>query len=139
MRPLLLLVLAAALIPMAPAGAADAELTFAEFYVDDFSITFSEKLKALNGQRVVVRGYMAPPLKPEGDFLVLTRYPVEICPFCANAEDWPIDILAVYLRRDAPHTSAKVAVTGTLDIGLKMDERLGFASLIRLENATVAR
>lgn len=125
----------------ASARAADpvVELRFSELYVDDFSIAFSDKLKSLAGKRVEVRGFMAPPLKADGNFIVLTRSPVEVCPFCAAVTDWPIDILAVYLLEDAVHVSAKVAVVGTLDIGAKTDAQLGFVSLIRLENATLLR
>ena len=134
-----LLVAILTLLSLPAAAQAATSLKFSEFYVDDFSIAFSEKLKALDGKRVEVEGFMAPPLKPEGSFLVLTRYPVDVCPFCAAEADWPIDILAVYLREEVAHVATKVRVAGTLDIGTKIDAKLGFVSLTRLQNATVVR
>ena len=41
-------------------------------------------------------GFMAPPLKAESKFLVLTRMPMGVCPFCELAADWPSDIVVVY-------------------------------------------
>ena len=133
------LLVAILLLLSAPAAAQTASLKFSEFYVDDFSVTYSDKLKALAGQRVAVEGFMAPPLKAEGNFVVLTRYPVDVCPFCAAEADWPIDILAVYLREEVAHVATKVRVVGTLDIGSKIDTKLGFVSLIRLQNASLVR
>ena len=46
---------------------------------------------ALVGQRVTLPGFMAPPLKPEPDFFVLTRTPTSTCPFCTSGADWPVD------------------------------------------------
>ena len=40
---------------------------------------------------------MAPPLKAEAAFFVLTREPVALCPFCQSDADWPDNILVVYL------------------------------------------
>lgn len=40
---------------------------------------------------------MAPPLKAEAAFFVLTREPVALCPFCQSDTDWPDNILVVYL------------------------------------------
>ncbi len=133
------LLLAFATLLATPAFAQTASLKFSDLYVDDFSVTFSEKLKSLSGKRVEIEGYLAPPLKPEGNFVVLTRYPVDVCPFCAAEADWPIDIVAVYLREEAAHIATKVRVIGTLDIGTKLDEKLGFVSLIRLQNASLLR
>ena len=40
---------------------------------------------------------MAPPLKAEAAFFVLTREPVARRPFCQSDADWPDNILVVYL------------------------------------------
>jgi hypothetical protein len=113
------------------------ELKFTDFYVDDFSIDYSERLKALAGKPIAVRGYMAPPLKPDGNFLVLTREPVALCPYCETDADWPRDTLVVYLRDERVQIGSKIKITGTLDIGSKTDQRTGFVSLVRLVNAEI--
>jgi len=126
-----------------PARAAPERLTFAELYgeVDVLGLSFSERTKALAGAEVAMRGYMAPPLKADGDFFVLTPEPVALCPFCQSYEDWPADIVVVYPqgRRIFFSPSAQIEATGRLEIGSKTDERTGFVSLLRITEARIAR
>lgn len=100
-------------------------------------LTFSDKVAALAGKTVSVQAYMAPPLKPEADFFVLTRQPVSLCPFCQSDADWPQDIVVVYLRAGTALTSNSepIEVTGTLEFGSKTDSRTGFVSLLRIVDA----
>src|SRR6478752_3151728 len=69
--------LAAGLPFLAMAGRAGASspLTFDELYgkVSVLGLEFSEKVKKLNGRDVAMRGFMAPPLKAEAAFFVLTE------------------------------------------------------------------
>jgi hypothetical protein len=97
----------------------------------------SDKLVALNGKPVEISGFMAPPLKAEAGFFVLTREPVSLCPFCNSDADWPRDIIVVYLRDGVRYTQTNRAITvsGTLEIGSKLDPKTGFVSLVRLIDA----
>jgi len=83
---------------------------------------------------------MAPPLKPDATFFVLTSQPVSLCPFCQSDADWPQDIAVVYLRKGAAipfRTSADlVEVWGVLELGSKTDPATGFVSQVRLVEAT---
>ena len=78
---------------------ADASLSFEELYSGGgvLGLQISDKVQSLTGQRVVIKGFMAPPLKAEASFFVLTREPVALCPFCQTDADWPDNILVVYL------------------------------------------
>jgi hypothetical protein len=80
---------------------------------------------------------MAPPLKAESDFFVLTRFPMSICPFCSNAADWPIDIVVVKLSSASEVISPAyaISVSGTLEFGVKVDPDTGFVSLVRIVDA----
>jgi hypothetical protein len=125
------------------ARAADAHgLSFAELYQGQTArgIELSAKSRALAGKPVRMLGYMAPPLKPEVDFFVLTRAPVALCPFCNSDADWPSDIVVVYPREPGAWTpdGTPVAVSGVLELGAKVDAKTGFASLVRVVDATVA-
>ena len=97
-------------------------LKFADLYskITVRGVEFSPRLKGLNGQKVEMKGYMAPPLKPKLDFFVLTRQPLAMCPFCTTAADWPPDIVLVIMP------------TGRLEVGIKRDDETGFVSLVRL-------
>ena len=98
---------------------------------------YSDRLLALRGKIISIEGYMAPPLKPESDFFVLTREPVALCPFCQSDAEWPIDIVVIYLRGAAPLVSQgeKVSVSGRLEVGSWTDPNTGFVSQIRVVDA----
>jgi hypothetical protein len=117
-----------------PAGAAEL-VTFADIAVADDQYT--EKARKLAGRAVDMRGYMAPPLKPEIDFFVLTSLPTAICPFCDAAASWPDDIVLVRLSRPvrALAYDRLLNVSGTLEIGIDTDAATGFVSLVRLRDA----
>jgi hypothetical protein len=118
--------------------AADGEptpITFEEFYTRASireGLKLSEKLLSLAGRKVVMRGYMAPPLKPELDFFVLTRIRLAYCPFCSTAAEWPDDIAVVYTPSPMKATERAVSVEGTIEVGSKMDAETGMVSLVRI-------
>ena len=124
------------------AAADDASrLSFAEMYAARgvLGLELAAKAKALAGSRVEILGYMAPPLKPEVPFFVLTRAPVALCPFCNSDADWPSDIVVVYPRSSERWTQdgLPVVVAGTLELGSKIDPQTGFVSLVRVVGAQV--
>jgi hypothetical protein len=130
----------ACLAPFAGLPARAAELvTFADISVADDQYT--EKARKLAGTMVEMRGYMAPPLKPEIDFFVLTSLPTAICPFCDAAASWPDDIVLVKLSRPvrALAYDRLLNVSGILEIGIETDAATGFVSLVRLRDAKYTR
>ena len=136
--------MAAAVAAPATAQAADpAALRFDQLY-KSFGVRgleFSETLVGLKGKAVVMRGYMAPPLKPESRFFVLTGQPLALCPFCQSDADWPEDIVVIYLGKAAPLVSGgdPVAVSGRLEVGSWTDLESGFVSQIRIVDAAFRR
>jgi hypothetical protein len=136
------LLLVAAWRPLgAAAGDADTRLAFNELYKSQgvLGSELSPKTRSLASKPVQILGYMAPPLKPEVTFFVLTRAPVALCPFCNSDADWPADIVVVYPRERSGwnQDGLPVAVTGTLELGSKIDRETGFVSLVRVVDATV--
>lgn len=122
--------------PPVPKWEGDSTLKFSELYssVGVRGVKMSEKVLGLSGQEVEMTGYMAPPLKAEVDFFVLTKVPLAVCPFCSSDADWPTDIVVVYMPdgKEIKPTEKRVKVTGTLDTGSYTDEETGFVSLIRI-------
>jgi hypothetical protein len=118
-------------------------LTFAKLYKSRtvLGMAFSDLTLQLAGRQVVVAGYMAPPLKPESAFFVLTRTPVAICPFCDSDADWPADIMVVYLKDPTGflQDGTAVNVTGTLQVGSWRDPATGFVSQLRIVDASVKK
>ena len=111
-------------------------ITFDEFYAGfDMrkGLTLSDKLMSLDGVDVVMEGYMAPPLKPELDWFVLTRIRLEVCPFCSSGADWPLDIAVVYVNDGTViATQAPVRIEGRMEIGTSVDPETGMVSLVRI-------
>jgi hypothetical protein len=151
LRPQLLItrrraLLGGALALLAPAAAAAgdaAPLLFDQLY-KSFGVRgyeFSDLVLALKGKPVFMRGYMAPPLKPESTFFVLTHQPLALCPFCQSDAEWPVDIVVIYLRSASPLVSAgeEVVVTGRLEVGSWTDPETGFVSQIRIADANFRR
>ena len=122
-----------------PTARAGERMRFEEMYKASgvLGLEMSDKLVSLNGKAVEISGFMAPPLKAEAGFFVLTREPVSLCPFCNSDADWPSDIIVVYLRDGVRYTQTNraIAVSGTLEIGSKLDTKTGFVSLVRLIDA----
>jgi hypothetical protein len=121
----------------APARSAS-ELKFSELY--ETGVTPSAKAKSLAGQRVVMSGFMAPPLKVEANFFVLTGIPMAVCPFCDSEMDWPNNIALVKTPEQVEFISfnKRISVEGVLEIGFAKDAETGFVSFIRLLDAAYA-
>ena len=100
--------------------------------------TFSELAQQKTGQEIRVRGYMAPPIKAQASFFVLTKMPMSFCPFCESEADWPNDIMLIKADEniEAVPYNMPIYVTGKLEIGTQLDPNSGFLSRVRLVNAT---
>ncbi|MFT3688891.1 hypothetical protein [Paenirhodobacter sp.] len=122
-----------------PARAEVPQITFDELYASysALGLQFSEKVKLLTGQQVQIRGFMAPPLKAEAQFFVLTKIPMALCPFCSSDSDWPDTIVVVYLdrRQTFVQPNQTIEVTGRLERGSWTDPETGFVSQLRLREA----
>ena len=122
-----------------PALAEAPALRFRDMYVRGKQL--SPAATALEGQRITMIGYMAPPLKPEINFFVLTRLPMATCPFCDDASDWPNDIVLSYATGplQVVRFSNLIKVEGRFETGFKTDPDTGFVSFVRLMDATYSR
>jgi hypothetical protein len=102
---------------------------------------FSPLADKMAGRAVSMRGYMAPPLKADARFFVLTRIPMAVCPFCDTEASWPDDLVLVEMdgRLSLVNFNDLIEVTGRLDLGTKTDEETGFVSRVRLADATFSR
>ncbi|EAU46014.1 hypothetical protein [Salipiger bermudensis] len=119
-----------------PALAQDAPLKVRELY-ERRGNDLSELAVAREGERITVEGFMAPPLKAESKFFVLTKMPMAVCPFCETEAEWPNDILAVYTKRivNVIPFNKKITVSGVLELGGYRDPETGFLSMVRLSDA----
>ena len=136
-RRCMLGMIVAAGAPARPSAAADRiRIRIRDLY--GRGAAFSDQALALDEQQVQIQGFMAPPLKPDVDFFVLTKLPMAVCPFCDSELDWPNDIVLVRLRgRQAwVDFNQPIVVTGTLALGTEIDGATGFVSRVRLVDAS---
>ena len=72
-----------------PVIADDSSISFDELYgkFGVLGLEFSDKVKRLAGKEISIKGFMAPPLKAEAQFFVLTEIPMSLCPFCSSDAD----------------------------------------------------
>lgn len=123
------------LLPMAglgPALAAPAQLKFRDLYRRGRELT--DMAAGLAGQPVTMVGYMAPPLKPEISFFVLTKLPMSVCPFCETEAQWPDDIVLALTDRpvEPVRYTDLIRASGTFETGFETDAETGFVSFLRL-------
>jgi hypothetical protein len=137
---LVMLVASPLLAAIRPAHAATTELTFDDLYgkISVLGLSYSDKVKALAEQQVEMSGFMAPPLKAEAKFFVLTEIPMSICPFCSTDADWPDNIVVVYLdeAQTFVQPGTRIEVSGKLEVGSWTDPETGFLSRLRLRSAS---
>ncbi len=121
-----------------PAHAATRVRLF-ELYEAD--LTFSSLARQLEGQRVAIQGFMAPHLKAESDFFVLSNTPVETCPFCASEGEWVDSIVFVRLRHNTAviRPGTVIVTEGSLELGPQTDAATGFVSKVRLVDGVVTK
>jgi len=122
-----------------PLASAAELLSFDALYQSNtvLGLRFAARTLELKGRSVRLRGYMAPPLKPESNFFVLTREPVAVCPFCSSDGEWPVDIVVVYASKTVipSNFSERIEVEGTLEVGSFIDPVSGFVSQLRLRDS----
>jgi hypothetical protein len=126
-------------MPSLARGEERGEINLRELYNKDRS--FSDYALSFEGKRIAVSGFMAPPLKAESNFFVLTKKPMAVCPFCEKEADWPDDILAIYAKRvvNVEPFNVRIVVRGRLDLGPMTDQDTGFVSRVRLVDAVFER
>lgn len=78
--------------------------------------TSYEELKALDGQTVSIKGYMATSSPVDGGYLFLMNLPYQSCPFCVPNTSQLSNTMAVYAKdgKSFEYTGQAIRVTGRL-------------------------
>ena len=130
---------AAAYSALTRKAAAAETISFGQLYskFGVLGLEYSDKIKALAGKPVSMEGFMAPPLKAEANFFVLTEIPMALCPFCSSDADWPDNIVVIYLggRQTFLPGGTRILVDGKLELGSWTDPDTGFLSRLRIRDA----
>lgn len=99
---------------------------------------FSERIAALDGQVVRMRGFLAPAGHGEARVLVLTRSPIAPCSDCGGEHDFPADAVFVFPTGDGRPSftpGRETEVEGRLEHGSLRVPETEATSLVRLRDA----
>lgn len=124
-----------------PALAAPSRVRMGQLYDYDNDMAYSQVAETLQGTEVEIQGFMAPHLKVDSEFFILSNQPVETCPFCESEDEWIDTIIFVVMRerQEAIDPGILIWTRGILDIGVALDEATGFVSRVRLLDADFYR
>lgn len=86
--------------------------------------TSYEDLKELDGQPVIINGYMATSSPVDGGYIFLMNLPYQSCPFCVPNTSELSNTMAVYAPEGESfaYTTQAIKVTGTLVVAAKEDQ-----------------
>ncbi len=93
----------------------------------------SQKLKLLNGQKVLLSGYMAEQSPVDESFIYLVSQPYVVCPFCTLGDITKLDVMSVYMANGTGITfrTNAVEIYGTLEVEAKEDA-FGYTTQFRI-------
>lgn len=96
------------------------------------------ELKALNGKKVTIMGYMATLSPLDGHYMYLMNMPYQSCPFCVPNTTQLANTMAVYAKKKKKFefTDRAIRVTGTLKVEDYEDE-YGYRYNYRIVDATM--
>ncbi|MDK8183023.1 hypothetical protein [Paenibacillus sp. UMB4589-SE434] len=112
-------------------------LLWSEFFDNEKQNTPSEKFWELSGKQVTIKGYMGEVLSFDKNWFLLIPAPGAECPFDNGDETYWNKIMMVFVPNDTKlrYTSGPLELTGTLDVGIKIDES-GYKTMFRLYDTT---
>jgi uncharacterized membrane protein YcgQ (UPF0703/DUF1980 family) len=87
---------------------------------------FTEELKKLDGKEITVQGYYVPFAPEDGDYIVLSKFPMSQCYFCGGGG--PESVVEVYFSdEDAKFTQDDlITIKGKLKLNEKDMEHMPF-------------
>jgi hypothetical protein len=101
-----------------------ADVKFEDKYYEEFEAwylypIFSEKIKALDGKRVIIKGYIIP-LDVDGGIYALSAYPFSSCFFCGGAG--PESVMTINFKGSHGKYKTDDVVTFTGKLGLNNND-----------------
>ena len=110
------------------------QIKFNEMYETNLATKeVSQKLKLLNGKKVILSGYMAEQSPVDESFIYLVSQPYVVCPFCTLGDITKLDVMTVYMANGTGikfRTNA-VEIYGTLEVEPKQDS-FGYTTQFRI-------
>lgn len=112
-------------------------LKWDEFFDNELQNTPSQKFWNLQGQQVVIDGFMGEVLSFEGGWFLLIPAPGAECPFDNGDETYWNKIMIIFVKEKEGlrFTGGPLRITGRLDVGIKVDES-NYKTMFRLYDAT---
>jgi hypothetical protein len=88
-----------------------------------FKPTYNDKIKALNGQKITIKGFLIPlEQKAKHSFFLLSAFPFDACFYCGKAG--PESVIEVTVKKPLKDTKTPITITGTLKLNFDNPDHL---------------
>ncbi len=88
-----------------------------------FKPTYTDKIKALNGQKITIKGFLIPlEQKVKHSFFLLSAFPFDACFYCGKAG--PESVIEVTVKKPLKDTKTPITITGTLRLNFDNPDHL---------------
>ncbi len=88
-----------------------------------FKPIYNDKIKALNGQKITIKGYLIPlEQKPKHSFFLLSAFPFDACFYCGKAG--PETVIEVSVKKALKPTEKPIMIRGTLKLNFTNPDHL---------------
>lgn len=100
---------------------------------ETFQPRFTDKIKALDGKKISVRGFLIPmEEKTKHSFFLLSAFPFDACFYCGKAG--PETVIEVKTKQPIAHTEKPITISGTLRLNHHDPDHLFYL----MDDATLA-
>lgn len=88
-----------------------------------FKPIYNDKIKALNGQKIIIKGYLIPlEQKSKHSFFLLSAFPFDACFYCGKAG--PETVIEVNVKKALKPTEKPIMIQGTLKLNFTNPDHL---------------
>lgn len=89
----------------------------------NFKPVYNEKIKALDGQKIIIKGFLIPlEEKSKHSFFLLSAFPFDACFYCGKAG--PESVIEVTVKKPLKPTQKSITITGTLKLNFDDPDHL---------------
>jgi len=88
-----------------------------------FKPIYNDKIKALNGQKITIKGFLIPlEQKSKHSFFLLSAFPFDACFYCGKAG--PESVIEVTVKKPLKSTEKPITIIGTLKLNFTNPDHL---------------
>jgi hypothetical protein len=91
-----------------------------------FYPTFTKELKALEGKEIILEGFFVPFAPEDGDYIIISKYPMSQCFFCGGAGPESIAEINFSKKQQRFQVDDLITVKGKLKLNIDDMDHVNF-------------